>query len=297
MTKPTAIELTAETDRARARRFFLGWLIAATAVSIGGNAAHAVLELLPMIAVKIAVACLPPVVALVAVHGVAVLARCGQIRRAGGPATGGWVYGLAVGVTGLLALGAAVLSFTGLYSVAVAGGINPQLAPIWPICIDAGIAVSTVALVVLRPASAADLRAARAAAAPGPPAGARANSAAPAPAERTAPVSPPTRRPRTAGAHAVHTASAPHHRPADKPSRQAVLSHPASADPGMAALARTLVDTGATTKTVEQVQQVLAAHATGAAITRIAANTGMHHKTVRTIINAATEHRQLATVG
>ncbi|OBI29829.1 DUF2637 domain-containing protein [Mycolicibacter sinensis] len=297
MSRLTAIELEAETDRAKARRFFMGWLIAATVVSVGGNAARAVLEWLPVVGVKIVVACLPPVVALIGIHGVAVLARSGHTARARASATGGWVYSLSVAVTGLLALGAAVLSFAGLHSLAVAGGINAQLAPIWPICIDAGIAVSTVALVVLRPASAADLRAARAAAASGPPAGARANSAAPAPAERTAPVPAPTHRPRTASAHAVHTGSAPHHRPADKASQHAVLSPPAGVDPGMAALARTLVDTGATTKTVEQVQQVLAAHATGAAITRIAANTGMHHKTVRTIINAAAEHRQLASVG
>lgn len=290
MTKPTAIELTAETDRARARRFFLGWLIAATAVSIGGNAAHAVLELLPMIAVKIAVACLPPVVALVAVHGVAVLASCGQIRRAGVPASGGWVYGLAVGVTGLLALGAAALSFTGLYSVAVAGGINPQLALIWPVCIDAGIAVSTVALVVLRPASAADLRAARAAATPGPaPEGARTSSATPTPAEPTA----PARSPRTAGAPAVCTTSAPSRQGANSPALQSVPAPNADTS----AVARALVDGGATTKSLEQVEQVLEAHAAGAAITRIATDAGVHHATVRKIINAATKYGQLATVG
>jgi len=65
----------------------------------------------------------------------------------------------------------------------------------------------------------------------------------------------------------------------------------------VAELARTLVDTGATTKSVGQVEQVLAAHAGGAAITRIAADAGIHHQTVRSILNAAVEQRQLATVG
>jgi len=91
LSRLTAIELEAETDRAKARRFFMGWLIAATVVSVGGNAAHAVLEWLPVVAVKIAVACLPPVVALNGIHGVAVLARSGHTTRARTSATGGWV--------------------------------------------------------------------------------------------------------------------------------------------------------------------------------------------------------------
>ncbi|MEZ0385234.1 DUF2637 domain-containing protein [Mycobacterium sp. pW045] len=280
MSRLTAIELEAETDRAKARRFFMGWLIAATVVSVSGNAAHAVLEWLPVVGVKIAVACLPPVVALVGIHGVAVLARSGHTPRARASATGGWVYGLSVAVTGLLALGAAVLSFAGLHGLAVAGGIDPHLAALWPITVDAGIAVSTVALVVLRPTSAADLRAARAVAAPAAvQASASAECAAPtvaaAPTPRTAPAA------RTEAAHPR--------------ALQAVPTAGAGLD--TSAVARALVDGGATTKSLEQVQRVLAAHAAGAAITRIATDTGVHHATVRKIINAAAEHRQLATVG
>ncbi|MGV0734344.1 DUF2637 domain-containing protein [Mycolicibacter sinensis] len=282
MSRLTAIELEAETDRAKARRFFMGWLIAATVVSVGGNAAHAVLEWLPVVWVKIAVACLPPVVALVGIHGVAVLARSGHTTRARASATGGWVYGLSVAVTGLLALGAAVLSFAGLHGLAVAGGIDPHLAALWPITVDAGIAVSTVALVVLRPTSAADLRAARAVAAP-----AAAQASAPADCAAPAVAAAPTPRP----------APAPRHRAANRPALQAVTATAANVCEDTAAIAQALVDAGATTKRVEQVQHVLAAHATGCTVTRIAADTGMHHATVRKIINAATEHRQLATVG
>ncbi|WP_125079365.1 DUF2637 domain-containing protein [Mycobacterium sp. P7213] len=290
MSRLTAIELADEADRAKARRFFMAWLVTATIVSVGGNAAHAVLEWLPVVAVKIAVACLPPVVALIGIHGVAVLARSGHTTRARTSATGGWVYGLSVAVTGLLALGAAVLSFAGLHSLAVAGGIDPQLAALWPICIDAGIAVSTIALVVLRPASPADLRAARAGTAAPTPVQTNA------PADRTAAAVAASPAPRTAGAPAVPTAPAPHHRPANQPSLQAV-AQAAGADPDVAELARTLVDTGATTKSVGQVEQVLAAHAAGTAITRIAADAGIHHQTVRSILTAAAEQRQLATVG
>ncbi|NDJ91712.1 DUF2637 domain-containing protein [Mycolicibacter kumamotonensis] len=282
MSRLTAIELEAETDRAKARRFFMGWLIAATVASVGGNAAHAVLEWLPVVTVKIAVACLPPVVALIGIHGVAVLARSGHTTRARTSATGGWVYGLSVAVTGLLALGAAVLSFAGLHSLAVAGGIDPHLAALWPICIDAGIAVSTIALVVLRPASAADQRAARAAAAP-------LAVHASAPAGCTEPV--------VAAAPAPRSAPAPRHRAAERPALRAVPATAADADPDTAALAQALVGAGATSKPVEQVQQVLAAHAAGTAVTRIATNTGVHHATVRKIITAATQQRQLTTVG
>lgn len=282
MNRLTAIELEAETDRAKARRFFMGWLIAATVVSVGGNAAHAVLEWLPAVGVKIAVACLPPVVALVGIHGVAVLARSGHTARARASAPGGRVYGLSVAVTGLLALGAAILSFAGLHGLAIAGGIDPHLAALWPITVDAGIAVSTVALVVLRPTSAADLRAARAVAAP-------LAVQTSAPADCAAPAVPAAPAPRPA--------PAPRHRAPVRPALQTVPATAVHACEDTAAIAQALVDGGATTKSLEQVQQVLEAHAAGAAITRIATHVGVHHATVRKIINAASGYRQLATVG
>jgi hypothetical protein len=284
MNRLTAVELAAEQDRAKARRFFVWWLVASTVVSIGGNAAHALLDYIPIIAVKIAVAMVPPTVALVAIHGVAVLARCGQVKRADSDITAvGRVYGFSVMVTGLLAGAAAVLSFTGLYTVAIAGDLSSHLALMWPLCVDAGIAVSTVALVVLRPASAADLRAARATTAAvsehvNVSARQSAVARASAPSGRTAPA-PSAPRSRTAHASALRTVPA------------------AEADADVNAIARALVDAGATTKNVDQVERVLAAHAHGAAITRIAADAGVHHKTVRSILDAAANHQQLATVG
>jgi K+-transporting ATPase c subunit len=46
-----------------------------------------------------------------------------------------------------------------------------------------------------------------------------------------------------------------------------------------------------------QIERVLTVHALGHAVTRIANDTGMHHKTVRTMIHVGAEHRQLATLG
>jgi hypothetical protein len=66
----------------------------------------------------------------------------------------------------------------------------------------------------------------------------------------------------------------------------------ADAGAGHAALAQALVDAGATTKPVAVVASILAAHAEGTAPNRIASDTGIHHKTVSKIIDAADNHRR-----
>jgi hypothetical protein len=58
------------------------------------------------------------------------------------------------------------------------------------------------------------------------------------------------------------------------------------------ALAQALVDAGATTKPAAVVASILAAHAEATALNRIASNTGIHHKTVSKIIDAAENHRR-----
>jgi hypothetical protein len=59
-----------------------------------------------------------------------------------------------------------------------------------------------------------------------------------------------------------------------------------------AALAQALVDAGATTKPAAMVTSILSAHAEGTALNRIASDTGIHHKTVSRIIDAAENHRR-----
>jgi len=59
-----------------------------------------------------------------------------------------------------------------------------------------------------------------------------------------------------------------------------------------AALAQALVDAGATTKPAAVVASILSAQAAGMALNRIAADAGIHHKTVSRIIDAAENHRR-----
>jgi len=66
----------------------------------------------------------------------------------------------------------------------------------------------------------------------------------------------------------------------------------ADAGADYAALAQALVDAGATTKPAAVVASILAAHAEGTALNRIASDTGIHHKTVSKIIDAAENHRR-----
>lgn len=147
-----------ESDRAQGRRFFWKWLIAATMITMLGNAGHALLPPEAPSWVRLVVALVPPLIAGVAVHGVMVLSRVGHGDRAGASAKR--TFRVAVAVTVLLALDAAIISFAGLYGVAISAGFTPVLAALFPISIDFGIAVSTLALYHLRPSSAADLRAA-----------------------------------------------------------------------------------------------------------------------------------------
>lgn len=148
-----------DADRAHARRFFWRWLIAATALTLLGNAGHALLpaENLPT-TVRLGVALTPPVIALIAIHAVTVLARVGSGHRANGSAK--WTFRAAACATVLLAMSAAAISFNGLYTLALDTGHPKFLAVLFPVGIDAGIALATLAIYHLRPASAADLRAA-----------------------------------------------------------------------------------------------------------------------------------------
>ncbi|MBS9535083.1 DUF2637 domain-containing protein [Mycobacterium sp. M1] len=148
-----------DADRAHARRFFWTWLVAATFLTLLGNAGHALLPADLPKQVRLAVALTPPLIALIAIHGVTVLARVGAGTRSSGTAK--WTFRAAVAATLILAIDAAVISFNGLNGLALASGLSPRMALLFPLAIDAGIALATLAIYHLRPASAADIRAAR----------------------------------------------------------------------------------------------------------------------------------------
>ena len=72
----TQTEIT-KRNHQRAVRFFWGLLAGATAVSLLGNIAHAVLPYLSLMVIQIGVATVPPIALLAAVHGIALAVRAG----------------------------------------------------------------------------------------------------------------------------------------------------------------------------------------------------------------------------
>lgn len=130
--------------RDSATRFFWWWLISGTAASILGNVTHALLSASdsgasPVIAASMSLA--PPVVLLLATHGVHALVRSRIV---------GTSYWAALAITVALACCAFVLSFEALRDLAATyAGMRSAVAWLWPLAIDLSITGSTVALLAL----------------------------------------------------------------------------------------------------------------------------------------------------
>jgi AraC-like DNA-binding protein len=131
----------ASTPKSRAHAFFWTVLTAAALVSITGNATHALLHDTALPAISAAVAIIPPLALLAAVHGVTVLARAHTATRGTR-----WV---ATAMTALIATGAFWLSFTALRSLAITAGVPRGEAWLWPLIIEGSMAQATVALLAL----------------------------------------------------------------------------------------------------------------------------------------------------
>ena len=84
MSTPTQTEIAAKNHH-RAVRFFWGFLIGATTVSLIGNITHAVLPYIPRIAIQIGAAAVPPIALHVAVgrkvRRPGVVSESSRIRR------------------------------------------------------------------------------------------------------------------------------------------------------------------------------------------------------------------------
>ncbi|OBA60138.1 hypothetical protein A5780_20940 [Nocardia sp. 852002-20019_SCH5090214] len=113
-------------------------LVASATVSITGNAVHAVLHA-PAPPIAGAVAVVPPIALLTAVHGVTVLQRK-QVHSTA-------AHRLTVVLTVLIAAGAFWLSFTALRSLAELAGIPHNQAWLWPLIIEGSMTQATVALI------------------------------------------------------------------------------------------------------------------------------------------------------
>ena len=140
-TVDVASEIAIARQRRGAARFFWLWLVTATAMSVTGNVAHAVLHAdSRTLALAAGAALVPPVVLLAATHSVALLVR----TRAGG-----MTYWCALVMTLALAACAFVLSFDALRSLAVTLGLPAGIAWLWPCAIDVAIAQATLCLLSL----------------------------------------------------------------------------------------------------------------------------------------------------
>jgi hypothetical protein len=260
----TQTEITLRNHR-HAVRFFWCLLFGATAVSLLGNIAHAVLPYIPHALIQIGAAAVPPIVLLAAVHGIALAVRAGASGR---------VYRWAIAAVAVIGAGAFMLSFRALRDLLIQTGTPPAWAWVFPAIIDTTVAISTMMLVALGDKPARRTRALATAAVkastPSTSAPQKAHSVRPdkvALSAESAPVEPVQR-----------AASA--------------LNQTADAAVDRAALAQAVVDAGATTKPAAVVESILFAHARGTAVNRIAADVGIHHKTVSRIIDAAHEHSQ-----
>jgi hypothetical protein len=204
-----------------------------------------------------------------------------SLRESGGP------YVFAVCVTALLALAAAILSYSGLYAVAVAGGLGPRLATLWPLTIDAGIAVSTISLMVLRPLSGADERAARLANRAAQPQ--LSKGSAPTTAPRQAPSSAPSAAPHAPRSTSPDAPATP--RPASPTAPQGGASAPSPA-PELVRLAEKIVESRAVRQPVNTVARILAMSETEGRKAVIERQLGVHHSVVTKVLDAAEAQRR-----
>jgi hypothetical protein len=271
-------------------RFFWIWLILATSVSVAGNVAHAVLTA-PSATVRLAAAAavVPPAVLLGSTHSVALLVKTRRV---------GFNYWCALAMTIALAGCAFVLSFDALRDLAVALGMLPDRAWLWPVAIDVSIANSTLSLLSLSPPRGASGPTNRSHGTPRQIPAQRAPRRAARPHTSVADSVPaPPRDPGSAQpAAGGQPADAPQHTGPPAPAASAPSERPLAAVPdtsGVAArrrwtpVADALVRSGVTSKDPAVVAAVLADHAAGTPPSTIGRRHNVHHSTVGRILAGA----------
>lgn len=258
----------------RAVRFFWTWLAGATAVSLAGNVAHAVLTASPSTRwLAASVAAVPPTVLLASVHGIAVLAKTSASGR---------VYRAAVVATTGLALGAFLLSFVALRDLAVIAHIPAPLAFVLPLVIDLAIGTATLALVAVgdKPTR----RVAQRAAQPQ-----LSNHRAPTPAPRPTPSNAPTTAPPASRTASPDAASAPRSAPSSAAQTPAGAASPA---PETVRLAERIVESRAVRQPVGVVARILELSAEESRKNVIADRAGVHHSVVSKVLAEAEAQRR-----
>ena len=271
----------------RAVRFFWGFLIGATTISLAGNITHAVLSYIPRVVVQIGAATVPPIALLAAVHGIALAVRAGASGR---------VYLWAVSAVATIGAGAFAVSFLALRDLMRVIGYSSTTAWIFPSIIDTAVAVSTLMLVALgdKPAR----RARTVTLSTGIQTPAKQRLAQPptqnAKAEVT-PFTPTSARAQTVQAERVKTSASVQPDPVQTVQGSAhTTANPVDAQSAQvdANLASELIASGVTTQPIETVIAVLAARRDGASINAAAKASGINYRTAQRIVEAAAEHRQ-----
>jgi hypothetical protein len=277
----------AEIGICRAVRFFWGFLIGATTVSLVGNITHAVLPHLPRVAIQIGAAAVPPIALLAAVHGIAVAVRAGASGR---------VYCWAVGAVAVIGLGAFAVSFLALRDLMQVIGYSPAIAWVFPAIIDTAVAVSTMMLVALGDKPARRARTVTSSASAQTPT-IRRLAQPPTQSAKThvTRFAPTSARAQTAQAEGAQT-SVSVQRDAAQTVQDPAQTESTQVD---ADLASELIASGATTQRVETVIAVLAASRAGASINAAAKASGINYRTAQRIMQAAAAHqqRQLVAIG
>jgi hypothetical protein len=281
----TQTEIAARHHR-RATRWFWFLLIGATLVSVVGNIVHALLPYIPVVAIQIGVAVVPPIGLLVAVHSIAHLVRGGASGR---------VYRSAVGAVLIVGTAAFAVSFIALRDLMIRIGYGPRIAGLFPVIIDCTVGVATVALLALGDKPAHRARAVTT------PASTQAPRTQRLPQPPTQAAKPQLKRSAPGGAGVPTSASTQL-----DPARRVQHSAQTQATQGDAEIAQAdadlaleLIASGVTTQPTGTVIAVLEAHRNGASINATAKASGINYRTAQRIVRAAAEHRQrqLAAVG
>ncbi len=256
----------------RAVRFFWGFLIAATTVSLIGNVVHAMLSYIPRIVVQIGAAAVPPIALLAAVHGIALAVRAGASGR---------VYCWAVSAVAAIGVGAFAVSFLALRDLMQVIGYSSATGWIFPAIIDTAVAVSTLMLVALGDKPARRTRTA-------------ATSAGTQLATPRRLDQPATQSAKAHVTRSVTTGGQAQTSGSVQPGPAQTVQDSAQTEAAQvdADLASELVACRVTTQPVETVMAVLAASRDGASINAAAKASGINYRTAQRIVEAATTHLQ-----
>jgi hypothetical protein len=266
-------EVSKRTHR-RAVRFFWGFLIGATTISLAGNISHAVLSYIPRVVVQIGAATVPPIALLAAVHGIALAVRAGASGR---------IYCWAVTAVAAIGTGAFTVSFLALRDLMRAIGYSTATAWIFPAIIDTAVAVSTLMLVALGDKPARRTRTVTTSAGAQTPRTQRGavvpmRSAKP----EVTPFAPTSGRAQTAHVKRVQTSASA------QPDQLRTVQVSAQSELQVdTKLASELIASGVTTQPVETVIAVLAARRDGVSINAAARATGINYRTAQRIVQAA----------